>query len=230
MKYKFSISMMCMNLLQMEQQIMVLNDRADFFHVDIMDGHFVGNLTLSPFFVEQTRKICKLPIDAHLMVENPADYVESLIRAGVDYITLHAETINGYAFRIIKRIKDLGCKVGIALNPETPLEHCMQYINLADKLTIMTVDPGFAGSFFIPEMIEKVRQSDELKKRHGYSYLTAVDGACNTDTFGRLAEAGAEVFILGSSSGIFSLDPKLETAWDMMLSNFIKNVGGNSCA
>lgn len=227
MNYKFSISMMCMSLLYIKEQIQVLNNKADFFHVDIMDGHFVENLTLSPFFIEQTKSICNLPVEAHLMVENPSDYVDALAKAGVDYITLHAETINGDAFRIIKRIKNLGCKVGIALNPESSLEYCSQYIHLADMLTIMTVDPGFAGSLFIPEMIRKISQAKELKKCNGYSYEIAVDGACNESTFGSLSKAGAEIFILGSTSGIFSLNPHLETAWDMMMDKFNQEVEGH---
>ena len=158
---KFSPSLMCMDLTEFKEQVEILNERADFYHVDIMDGHFVKNITLSPFFVEQLNRISKLPIDVHLMTEYPGDYIEELGKVGAAYISPHAETINKDAFRIINKIKDVGSKVGIVLNPATPVEWIKHYIHHIDKITVMTVDPGFAGQPFIREMIEKIM---ELKK------------------------------------------------------------------
>ena len=184
--------------------------------MDIIDGHFVKNITLSPFFVEQLNKISKLPIDVHLMTEFPGDYIDELAKVGATYISPHAETINKDAFRIINRIKSLGCKVGIVLNPSTPVDWLEYYIHLIDKITVMTVDPGFAGQPFIPEMIEKIKKLKTLKEKNGYSYLIEIDGSCNERTFKRLTAAGAEILIVGSS-GLFNLDEDLIAAWDKMI-------------
>jgi D-allulose-6-phosphate 3-epimerase len=219
MEYKFSPSLMCMNLLKLEEQITFMNQKAAFYHVDIMDGHYVKNITLSPYFISQIRDIATIPIDAHLMAEQPSDFIEMILEAGADMISPHAETINREAFRIINMIKDRGRKVGIVLNPATPLEYIKHYIHLLDKITILTVDPGFAGQRFIPEMLDKIKEAKELKNKYGYSYLIEVDGSCNKKTFKALKEAGAEVFILGSS-GLFNNDPDIEKAWEMMMEQF----------
>lgn len=215
-KMMFSPSLMCMDLLSMKEQVEILNERADFYHVDIMDGHFVKNITLSPFFVSNLKRISKLPIDVHLMTEYPDDYIEELAKSGADYICPHAETINKDAFRIINKIKGFGCKAGIVLNPATPIEWIKYYIHLLDKITVMTVDPGFAGQPFIPEMLDKIKELKELKEKNGYEYLIEVDGSCNERTFDILTEAGAEVLIVGSS-GLFNLDSDLPKAWDKMM-------------
>ena len=226
MKHKFSPSLMCMNLMEIKAQVDVFNRRADLLHIDIMDGHYVRNITLSPFFMEQIRDAVRVQMDAHLMVENPADFVDMVKEAGAVYITPHAEMINSNAFRLIHRILDLGCKPGVALNPATPLDYIRHYIHLLDKITIMTVDPGFAGQRFIPEMLEKIREAKALKERMGYKYLIEVDGSCNARTFRMLAEAGAEVFVVGTS-GLFSLHPDLDRAWDLMMEHYNREVGGN---
>ena len=215
-KMMFSPSLMCMDLLSMKEQVEILNERADFYHVDIMDGHFVKNITLSPFFVSNLKRISKLPIDVHLMTEYPDDYIEELAKSGADYICPHAETRDKDAFRIINKIKGFGCKAGIVLNPATPIEWIKYYIHLLDKITVMTVDPGFAGQPFIPEMLDKIKELKELKEKNGYNYLIEVDGSCNERTFDILTEAGAEVLIVGSS-GLFNLDSDLPKAWDKMM-------------
>lgn len=215
-KMMFSPSLMCMDLLEMKEQVAILNERADFYHVDIMDGHFVKNITLSPFFVSTLKRVSKLPIDVHLMTEYPNDYIEELAKAGADYICPHAETINKDAFRIINKIKGFGCKAGIVLNPATPIDWIKHYIHLLDKITIMTVDPGFAGQPFIPEMTEKISELKRLKEENNYKYLIEVDGSCNERTFETLTKAGAEVLIVGSS-GLFNLDTDLPKAWDKMI-------------
>lgn len=221
MKEKFSVSLMCMDLLNIKEQIEMLNNRADLYHVDIMDGHYVKNITLSPSFIEAINKVAKLPIDVHLMTEYPSDYIDELARVKASYICPHAETINKDAYRIINHIKQVGCKVGIVLNPATPFSYIKHYIHLIDKLTIMTVDPGFAGQTFIEEMLDKIKEAKEYKKTNNLNYLIEVDGSCNKKTFKKLHEAGAEVYILGSS-GLFSLDSDLNKAYDKMLDSFKK--------
>ena len=213
-----------MDLLNIKEQIEIINERADFYHVDIMDGHFVKNITLSPDFVKAISPVTKLPLDCHLMVTDPDDYIDSLAAAGAAYICPHAETINSDAFRIINRIKNAGCKVGVVLNPATPLSYIKHYIHLLDKITIMTVDPGFAGQPFIREMLDKIREAKALKEENGYKYLIEVDGSCNERTFKDLYEAGTEVFIVGSS-GLFNLDKDLKVAWHKMIENMEKATG-----
>lgn len=215
MRTQISPSLMCMNLMEIKQQLAVLNSRADFLHVDIMDGHYVKNITLSPFFIEQIRPHTELAIDVHLMVEQPTDFIEAVANAGADYICPHAETINRDAFRVINQIRSLGKKVGIVLNPATPVSFIHHYIHLLDKITVMTVDPGYAGQPFIPEMVQKIVELKALKQAHGHRYLIEIDGSCNQRTYGQLLNAGAEVLIVGTS-GLFNVHEDLATAWTMM--------------
>jgi len=212
---------MCMNFADIQKQIGILNQRANFLHVDIMDGHYVKNFALSPYFIEQIKEFTNIPIDAHLMVTNPSDFVKMIATSGANYISVHAEVINKEAFRLINHIKECGCKVGIVLNPATMFEITKHYIYLIDKITVMAVDPGFAGQKFIPQILEKVSQARQWKDKYGYQYLIEVDGSCNGKTFRKLINAGTEVFVLGSS-GLFSLDSDLLVAWNKMIDIFIK--------
>jgi D-allulose-6-phosphate 3-epimerase len=214
-KTKFSPSLMCMDLLDIKNQIEVLNKYADMYHVDIMDGHYVNNLAFSPDFIKAIKKITTVSLDCHLMVTNPYDYIDALAEAGADYICPHAETLNSIAFRTINRIKELGCKVGVVLNPETPVEYIQHYIHLLDKITVMSVDPGFAGQPFIREMLDKIKKLKELKHENGYKYLIEIDGSANKKTFKELNEAGVEVFIVGAS-GLFNLCDNIEDSWNKM--------------
>lgn len=223
MKPMFNPSLMCMDLLNIKEQLQILNTRADMFHVDIMDGHYVKNITLSPDFCKAIRPVCQIPLDCHLMVTTPDDFIEPLAKAGAGYICPHAETINADAFRIVHKIQALGCRVGIVLNPATPVSYIKHYIHLVDKVTVMSVDPGFAGQPFIREMLDKIRELKDLKEAKGYRYLIEVDGSCNERTFHDLAEAGTEVFIVGTS-GLFNLDSDLAAAWDKMIDNFNRAV------
>ena len=218
MRTLISPSLMCMNLMEIKQQLAVLDARADFLHIDIMDGHYVKNLTLSPFFIEQIRPFTQVALDVHLMVEEPTDFIEVIAKAGADYICPHAETINRDAFRVINQIRSLGKKVGVVLNPATPVSFIQSYIHLLDKVTVMTVDPGYAGQPFIVEMLKKIEELRDLKNRHNYRYLIEIDGSCNQRTYNLLLGAGAEVLIVGTS-GLFNLHENLETGWDMMMNH-----------
>ncbi|HPT77549.1 MAG TPA: D-allulose 6-phosphate 3-epimerase [Candidatus Atribacteria bacterium] len=223
MKAQFSVSVMCMDLLDIRSQIETLNGCADYYHFDIMDGHFSPNLMLPPLFVKHLAPAMKLPIEAHLMVDDPGQYIDELAAAGATYISLHAETINTHAFRLISRIKSLGCKVGIALNPATPLEYIKHYLNHVDLLTIMTVDIGYSGSPFVVEMLDKIREAVRLRGENDYHYKIQVDGACNEKTFKMLTEAGAEIFVMGNT-GLFKNDPDVGRAYSIMMDNFNREV------
>ncbi len=208
-------SLMCMDLTKFKEQVSFLDNKIGYYHVDIMDGHFVPNLTLSPFFVEQLSKISTAPSDCHLMVTDPAMYIEPLAKAGAGMLSFHAETANGQAFRLIDSIRQHGMKCGLVINPETRLEEVTLYLSRLDKVTIMTVDPGFAGQPFIPEMLEKIKAFVEYRDEHKLNLQIEIDGSCNPNTYRKLLETGADVFIVGSS-GLFNNDPDIEVAWGMM--------------
>ena len=215
MQYKISPSLMCMDLINIKEQLTFFNQHADFLHVDIMDGHFVKNITLSAFFIEQIKPHTSIPIDVHLMVEHPTDFIDQMANAGADFICPHAETINTNAFRVINHIHQLNKKAGVVINPATPIEYISEYIHLLDKITIMTVDPGYAGQPFIPEMLQKIKKLAELKKRNSYKFFIEVDGSCNANTYYQLLSSGAEVLIMGSS-GLFKKNLSLDEAWKKM--------------
>lgn len=217
--YRFAPSLMCMDLLAFREQIEFLNGVADFFHVDIMDGHYVPNLTLSPFFIQQLKRASRIPSDAHLMVTDPAGITPLCLDAGVDFVSFHAETVGAKAFRLIDTIRAAGAKVGVVFNPETGPEAARYYLAQADKITVMTVDPGFAGQKFVRPCLAKIEAFRELKEKEGYGYSIEVDGSCNTRTFRDLALAGTEVFVVGTS-GLFGLDPDLPKAWEKMREGF----------
>jgi D-allulose-6-phosphate 3-epimerase len=217
----FNASLMCMDLLHIREQFDILNERIDMYHVDIMDGHYVRNLTLSPDFVKTVRRIAKKPIECHLMVEYPGDYIEQLAQAGADIISCHAETINQEAFRLIDRIKSSGCEFGVVLNPATPLTYAKHYLNHVKILTIMTVDAGYSGSKFVPETLDKIREARAYRSEKNLDYTIQVDGACNKSYFREMDQAGAEAYVMGNT-GLFGLSRDLNEAIDMMLEDYEK--------
>ncbi|MGV2914224.1 allulose-6-phosphate 3-epimerase, partial [Bacillus safensis] len=177
---------------------------------------------LSPFFIEQLRKLTNLPIDVHLMAEHPQEFlIDACIDAGATMICLHPEVVQKDAFRIIRHIHQRKCDVGFVLNPATPVAALDSFIHLIDRVTIMTIDPGFAGQPFIKEMLQKIKQVRDIKKHGGYSFSIEVDGSCNESTFRLLAEAGNEIYIIGTS-GLFGLHKELDTAWERMKQIFAK--------
>jgi len=219
MQAKFSPSLMCMDLTRFREQVEAMNSTAAFYHVDIMDGSYVKNITLSPFFIENLRKITDVPIDVHLMVNHPEDIIPMCIEAGADIISFHPETANNKIFRLLTQIKDAGRRCGVVLNPATPAETIREYAHLLDKVTVMSVDPGFAGQTFIPQTLNKIRQLIAMREEHGYHYLTEIDGSCNARTFKQIAASGVDVFIVGTS-GLFNLDDDVALAWQKMESIF----------
>jgi D-allulose-6-phosphate 3-epimerase len=219
MAAKFSPSLMCMDLTQFREQITAMNSRADFYHVDIMDGNYVRNITLSPFFIENLRKITEVPIDVHLMVNHPEDIIPLCLDAGADIISFHPETANNKIFRLLNQIKDAGRRCGVVLNPATPAQAIREYAHLLDKVTVMSVDPGYVGQKFIPESLSKISQLIEMREKNGWHYLTEIDGSCNETTFNVIAQSGVDVFIVGTS-GLFSLAENVSEAWDKMVANY----------
>ncbi|TNV68316.1 D-allulose 6-phosphate 3-epimerase [Trichococcus shcherbakoviae] len=223
-KVEFSPSLMTMDLDKFKEQISFLNEHADSYHVDIMDGHYVPNITLSPWFIQEIRKISALPISAHLMVTNPAFWVQQLIDIQCEWICMHVEVLDGLAFRLIDQIHDAGLKAGVVLNPETPIDVIFPYIDLVDKVTIMTVDPGFAGQRFIEGALDKIVALRELREQHGYQYIVEMDGSSNRKSFKRIDEANPDVYIIGRS-GLFGLDDDIEKAWNIMVNDYEEATG-----
>lgn len=172
---------------------------ADWIHVDVMDGHFVPNLTIGVPVVKSIRPVTKLPLDVHLMIDNPDDYVESFAKAGADYITVHAEAAT-HLQRTLSHIRSIGKKAGVALNPATP-ESVLQYV-LADidLVLVMTVNPGFGGQKFISEVVPKIARIRKMFDDAGFpNVLISVDGGINDDTARKVVDAGANVLVAGSS-------------------------------
>ncbi|MGV3346481.1 D-allulose 6-phosphate 3-epimerase [Enterobacteriaceae bacterium LUAb1] len=215
MQPRFNPSLMCMDLTRFREQISAMNDRAAFYHVDIMDGSYVKNITLSPFFIENLRKLTSVPIDVHLMVNHPEDIIPLCIQAGADVISFHPETAHNKIFRLLNQIHDADCQCGVVLNPATPAQSICEYAHLLDKVTVMSVDPGFVGQKFIPETLNKIRQLIAMREAQGWHYLTEIDGSCNAKTFKEIAASGVDIFIVGTS-GLFSLADDIGEAWDIM--------------
>lgn len=209
---EFSPSLMTMDLDKFKEQILFLNERVSSYHIDIMDGHFVPNITLSPWFIQELRKISEVPVSVHLMVTNPTFWTYKMIELKCDYICVHAEVLNGIAFRIIDDIHKAGLKVGVVLNPETPITTIFPYIDLVDKITIMTVDPGFAGQRFLESTLNKISELRLLRQQKQFQYLIEMDGSSSRKTFKKIDQAGPDIYVIGRS-GLFGLDDDIKRAW-----------------
>ncbi|MBF4499899.1 ribulose-phosphate 3-epimerase [Savagea sp. SN6] len=171
---------------------------ADWIHVDVMDGHFVPNITIGPLVVEAIRPVTKLPLDVHLMIENAEQYVETFAKAGADYITVHVEA-SPHLHRTIQMIRNAGAKPGVVLNPHTPIEAILPILSEVDLVLFMTVNPGFGGQAFIPEVLEKVAALRAIIDEKGYDIDIEIDGGINEETIQAAVRAGANVFVAGSA-------------------------------
>jgi len=171
---------------------------ADVIHIDVMDGHFVPNLTLGPLIVEAIRPVTDLPFDVHLMITNPDAFLEAFARAGADWISVHVETCP-HLHRTINRIKELGKKAGVVLNPATPLTTLDFILEEVDYILIMSVNPGFGGQKFIPSALRKVSELKNILRTRGLEIPIEIDGGINLETIGAAVKAGAEIFVAGSA-------------------------------
>lgn len=208
---KVSVSVMCADYNNLGEQISKINEFTDLFHFDFMDGHYVPNVSLNFDIIKRLNSVMKKPVNVHLMVTNPADYIDRLIELKVDSISFHFETISSQAFRIINKLKSNNIKIGIVLNPSEKIDLLDHLYNKLDFITVMTVDPGFAGQTFIPEMLEKIKKLVEVKKKNNLNFEIEVDGSVNDRTINQLYNAGADIYILGSS-GFFSKGDTIEKA------------------
>ncbi len=167
---------------------------CDSLHLDVMDGHFVPNITIGPFIVKAIRKLTKLPLDAHLMIERPERYIDSFVEAGVNHITIHAEACPGYLDEVIEIIHSHAITCGVSLKPATPLSRIEEHLANADLVLLMTVNPGFGGQAFIREVLPKIRDLRKVFNRD-----IQVDGGINKETARETVEAGANVLVAGTA-------------------------------
>jgi ribulose-phosphate 3-epimerase len=171
---------------------------ADYIHVDVMDGNFVPNITIGPLIVDAIKPVTTLPLDVHLMIDNPDQYIPEFAKAGADIITVHQEA-SVHLHRTLQLIKANGVKAGVALNPGTPVEMIRDCLSEVDLVLIMTVNPGFGGQSFIPQTLEKMKQVAEWRRERGLSFELEVDGGVNIETAKACVDAGVDVLVAGSA-------------------------------
>ncbi len=171
---------------------------ADYIHIDVMDGHFVPNITIGPLIVEAVKSVTKLPLDVHLMIENPDSYIESFVKAGADILTVHVEACT-HLHRTLQLIKSYGIKAGVALNPHTPVAMIAEVLQDIDLVVLMTVNPGFGGQSFIHSVLRKIRQLATMVEEQELATEIEIDGGVNGETARLCIEAGANVLVAGSA-------------------------------
>jgi ribulose-phosphate 3-epimerase len=167
-------------------------------HVDIMDGHFVPNMTIGPLVVRSLRKATDLPLDCHLMIENPDQYIPDFAEAGADWISVHQEA-SRHLNRTLHLIRSHGAQVGVVINPATPVETLSEVLDIVDYVLVMSVNPGFGGQKFIPGAVHKIRRLAEWRARQGLGYRIEVDGGIDLETVGEVVRAGAEILVAGNA-------------------------------
>ncbi|MBI4964636.1 MAG: ribulose-phosphate 3-epimerase [Desulfomonile tiedjei] len=198
-KILVSPSLLSADFSRLGEEIQAVQDAgADWLHIDVMDGHFVPNITIGPMIVAAAKKVARVPLDVHLMIADPDYYVEAFHEAGADVLTVHPEATH-HLHRTLTRIRELGMKSGAALNPSTGLESVKHVLAELDVIMLMTVNPGFGGQSFIPTMLPKVRACREMIDSSGYQILLEVDGGVSPKTAPALARDGADVFVAGSA-------------------------------
>lgn len=171
---------------------------ADMLHIDIMDGHFVPNITIGPFIVEAIRKATRMPLDVHLMIEEPDRYLKDFVAAGADYLTVHVET-SVHLHRAIQWIKESGVKAGVSINPATPVWALDHILHDVDMVVVMAVNPGFGGQHFISHCTEKVKTLKKIIRESSSNVLIEVDGGVKPENARLIADAGADILVMGSA-------------------------------
>src|SRR5512138_1921138 len=198
-RYIISTSILSADFARLGEEIATVEEAgADWIHVDVMDGHFVPNITMGPFIVETCRRITKLPLDVHLMIEHPERYIEAFAKAGASGLTVHVETCPDIV-GTLRQIKSHGCRAGAVLNPETPVGAIQTALPEADLILVMSVHPGYSGQHFMPEAIKKVSEiRKKLDTLRSHAWLE-VDGGIDVDTLPKMKEAGATAFVAATA-------------------------------
>jgi ribulose-phosphate 3-epimerase len=205
---KLSASVLSADFGRLAEQVQEAEQAGvDWIHVDVMDGHFVPNITIGPAVTQALRRATSLPLDVHLMISNPERYVQDFAAAGADWLGVHVEA-TVHLERLIQQIKETGAKASVTLNPATPLD-CLEYVlKEVDMVLLMTVNPGFSGQKFIPGVLPKIRRLRQMIDAQDLNVLIQVDGGVSFDTVGDIVAAGADVLVSGS--GIFNDKPLVE--------------------
>src|SRR5919106_502159 len=197
--YVISASILSADFTRLGEELAICESAgADWIHVDVMDGHFVPNITMGPVIVGACRRATKLPLDVHLMIEKPERYLEAFAKAGASGLTVHVETCPQLDGTLME-IKSLGCKAGVVLNPETPVAAIERVLPLADLVLVMSAHPGFSGGKFVPESVAKVADVRKKLDALGSSAWLEVDGGIDTETLPKMKEAGATAFVAASA-------------------------------
>lgn len=192
-------SILAADFSNLAQQIRAVElGNADIIHCDIMDGKFVPNITFGPKIVATVNKLTKLPIDVHLMIEQPQNIIKDFINSGADYITVHQEEVI-HLDRIINLIKENGAKAGVSINPSTPIESLFPILHLTDLILIMSVNPGFGGQKFLDYTLEKVRSLKQLKTEKDYNFQIELDGGVNAENIVEIKNAGCDIIVAGTA-------------------------------
>lgn len=210
---KIAPSILSADFSRLGEEIRKVEDAgADWIHVDVMDGAFVPNITVGPFILEAIRKVTALPLDVHLMIERPEQYISEFADAGADIITVHFEACT-HLHRTIQSIKEKGKKAGVSVNPATPLVSIKYVLGDIDLLLIMSVNPGFGGQRFIPSALEKIKKARQMVDKIGANVSIEVDGGVKLENIGEVASAGADIFVSGS--GVFGTGDYKTTIGEM---------------
>lgn len=217
---KISPSLLSADFANLERDIKTVEKGgAHLLHIDVMDGHFVPNITMGPPVVAAIKKVASVPLDVHLMIENPELYVDAFAKAGAGYITVHQEA-TAHLHRVIQQIKSHGIKAGVSINPHTPLCMIKEILEDVDMVLIMSVNPGFGGQSFIPQTLEKVRKLREILHERELDHVEIeIDGGVKLDNIKEVVDAGVDVVVSGS--GIFKTDDPAE-----MVRKMISKTGG----
>lgn len=210
---KIAPSILSADFSRLGEEIRKIEDAgADWIHVDVMDGAFVPNITVGPFILEAVRKVTTLPLDVHLMIERPDQYISAFADAGADIITVHFEAC-AHLHRTIQAIKEKGKKAGVSINPATPLVSIKYVLGDIDLLLIMSVNPGFGGQKFIPSALEKIKKARQMVDKMGTNVSIEVDGGVKLDNIAEVSSAGADIFVSGS--GVFGTKDYKKTIEEM---------------
>lgn len=226
-KLMIAPSVGCCDLFHIGEQVKLINEKSDYLHMDIKDGVYVPSYGIGPDYLDYLNKhVDNLkPMDAHLMVKHPQQYLELFAKSGAEYITPHTDCIEGDAFVTINKIKELGCKAGVALSPSVPLSTIEYYLPLLDKVTIMIVDPGISGQPVNPQMFVKINRLAKMRKELGLDFLIEADGSMNKDLYRPLYEAGADMVVLGPPA-LWNKDADFEKAWSIMENEIEQELDG----
>ena len=196
---KISPSILSADFTDLAGEIKAVEDaKADYIHIDVMDGHFVPNITIGPFIVEAVRRATRLPLDVHLMIEKPEDYVGAFAKAGSDIITVHVEATR-HLHKVVQSIKEQGVRAGVSINPSTPVSSLEPIIDDLDLVLVMSVNPGFSGQGFIENALKKVRAVRKMLDERGSKAELEVDGGIKVSNIAEVSKAGADVFVAGSA-------------------------------